>query len=127
MVITRKITLIFVFGVSIILNIIYLLDWINSPYDRYGILTQDVKVYFDKDTYITLPKGLVVRDESLQGIAAIDQFSNHRFSITVTGDFPIVDYNVDWRALHRFGSLYHADEREQWKKLKNKSLPQIAN
>lgn len=98
------------FSASIILNIWSLLIWTNLPPSRCGVLIRDITVPLTKDVTIILPKGLVVSDESPQGLAAIGQFDPYRFSIIITSDFDMVDYNVDWKALRRPGSLYHARE-----------------
>lgn len=87
-------------------------DALNRPSFQHGVLTKDVTVWLNKDVTITLPKGLVVRDTSERGLAGIGQFENKRFSITVTSDFPMVDYDANWKAIRSPGSLYPAiDEK----------------
>jgi hypothetical protein len=99
-----------VFIASIVLNLWFIFNWMDQPAHRYGVLISDVTVPLTKDATIMLPKGLVVRDESLQGISSIGQFDEYRFSITITSGFKMVDYNVDWKAINSPGSLYHAPD-----------------
>jgi hypothetical protein len=100
------------FIASIILNLWFLFGWINEPPYRFGVLSRDIIVPLTKEVTITLPKGLVVRDDSPNGLAAIGTFDKNRFSITVTSDFKMVDYNVDWRVVNRAGSLYPAPDSQ---------------
>ena len=96
-----------IFALSIILNLWFLYGWFNQPTVRYGVLTRDVIVPVPgTDKKIVFPQGLVVKDASPQGISSIGQFYRNRFSIIVTSDFKMVDYNVDAKALHHFLSMY---------------------
>lgn len=99
-------SIIFIF--SILLNLWFFLGWINIPSNRLGVLTKDVRVQIDDKTYITLPKGLTVKDASPQGLNAIGQFEKYRFSIIITSDSSkLVNFNVDKNFLRYDGSLYH--------------------
>ena len=105
-----------IFGLSITLNIIFglgfLLNYINSPTYRLGILTQDINVGFlaGDSTIYKIPKGITVCDVSPQGIAAIGQFENNRFEIIITtGSEDLVNYNISKDSLFQFGNYYSAD------------------
>ncbi|NBC56956.1 MAG: hypothetical protein GVY05_01550 [Bacteroidetes bacterium] len=106
-----------IFWISISLNLILVLGilWnnFNSPSNKLGVLKQDIEVgyFMGKETVFTLPKGLTVKDKSERGIAAIGQFENNRFSIVITSDKNIVDYNVDEKELNQNGNYYSAEFR----------------
>ena len=87
--------------ISICLNIYFgfgkLFDQFNSPPNRIGVLSKDIKVgSFDTGkTLLELPKGLVVKDVSPRGFNAIDLFEPNRFSITITTDDEnLIDYKT---------------------------------
>jgi hypothetical protein len=89
-----------ILSVSIILNLCFLYDWSNRPTVRNGVLTRDVTVPVSlngQQEKIVSPKGLVVKDASPQGFSRIGQFESERFSIIVTSDYKMVDYNVGVR------------------------------
>ena len=104
-----------IFWISITLNIILLLGilWnkINSPSNELGILKQDIEVgnFMGNKTIFTLPKGLTVKSKSERGISAIGQFENNRFSIVITSDKDLVDYNVDKKELNQNSNYYSAE------------------
>ncbi len=108
-----------IFWSSIILNIIFLfifivgLVWnkLNSPTDELGILMQDIEVgsFMGDETVFKLPKGLTVMNKSERGISAIGQFENNRFSIVITSDRDLIDYNVTKDSLNSFGNYYSAE------------------
>jgi len=56
-----------------------------------------------------LPKGLTVADESQRGISAIGQFENNRFSIVITTNEDMVDYEINKNSLDIFSNFYSAD------------------
>jgi hypothetical protein len=56
-----------------------------------------------------LPKGLTVADESQRGISAIGQFENNRFSIIITSNEDLVDYEINEDSLNIFSNFYSAD------------------
>lgn len=96
---------------SIILNMWQAVCLSSYPLERCGVLTRDVTVFLKNGSSIVLPQGLVVRDDSPQGLAAVGQFEKHRFSITATSDWELVNYDVKWQTIHRSGSLYHVGGR----------------
>ena len=104
-----------IFWISIALNIILVLGlfWnnFNSPSNELGVLKQDIEVgyFMGSETVFTLPKGLTVQDKSERGIAAIGQFENNRFSIVITSDKDLVDYNVDRKELNQNSNYYSAE------------------
>ena len=61
------------------------------------------------ETIFTLPKGLTVQDKSERGISAIGQFENNRFSIVITSDKDLVDYNFDKKELNQNANFYSAE------------------
>lgn len=104
-----------IFILSILLNIIfglnYLSDEINEPTRELGRLKKDVEIgYFSGDSVLfKLPKGLTVADESQRGISAIGQFENNRFSIVITSNEDLVDYEINEDSLGVFSNFYSAD------------------
>lgn len=102
---------------SILLNIFFglnlALEKVNSPNYKLGVLTQDVNVGFfaNDSTIFKLPKGIIVRNVSPRGVAAIGQFENHRFEIIVTTDKEdLVNYNLPKNNLSQNGNYYSADK-----------------
>ena len=66
--------------------------------------------YFSGDSVLfKLPKGLTVADESQRGISAIGQFENNRFSIVITSNEDLVDYEINEDSLDVFSNFYSAD------------------
>jgi hypothetical protein len=66
-----------------------LVDLTSQPRNRVGILNSNVRVaggLQSAPVLFVLPKGLTVRDASPRGLAAIDMFEPHRFTIVVTSD-----------------------------------------
>lgn len=104
-----------IFILSILLNIIfglnYLSDEINEPTRELGRLKKDVEIrYFSWDSVLfKLPKGLTVADESQRGISAIGLFENNRFSIVITSNEDMVDYEINEDSLGVFSNFYSAD------------------
>jgi len=104
-----------VYRISIFLNIVfiflYFLNWFNSPSYKLGRLEEDVEVgIFTRDSIIfKIPKGLTVQNVSEQGLGAIGQFENNRFSIVITSDRGLVNYNLPKDSLEMFGNYYSAD------------------
>lgn len=104
------------FKISIVFNIIFILGWllnfVNSPTYKMGILTQDINAgLFSSDSvFIKIPKGTIVRNISQQGISAIGQFENNRFEIVFTSDRDnLVNYNIATDSINQFGNFYSAD------------------
>ena len=104
-----------IFWISIALNIILAISilWnnINSPSNELGILKQDIEIgnFMGNKTIFTLPKGLTVSNKSERGISAIGQFENNRFSIVITSDKDLIDYNVDRKELNQNSNFYSAE------------------
>lgn len=96
----------------IVLNLWFVLSWLNQPSFKQGVLIRDITVPLTQDVKIILPKGLVVKDESPRGLTAIGQFDKNRFSITITSDFKMVNYDVNWEAMRRPISLYPAIDQK---------------
>ena len=101
---------------SLLLNIYlgfdYLLWKLNAPQDRRGILTKDVVVgnFMGKNILFKIPKGITVRDESPQFLAAAGQFEPYRFSIVLTTqDEKVVNYSVQKDSLNQFSEYYSID------------------
>ncbi len=104
-----------IFWLSITLNIILILGifWnkFNSPSNDLGILKQEIEIgnFMGNKTLFKLPKGLTVQNKSERGIGAIGQFENNRFSIIITSDKDLVDYNVNDEELNQNGNFYSAE------------------
>ena len=105
----------YIYWFSIVLNIFfilgYLLNLINSPSNKLGVLKEDIEVGYFMGTQkvFVLPKGLTVQNKSESGFASIGQFENERFSIIITSDRNLVDYNVKNDSLNLFGNFYSAE------------------
>ena len=101
-----------IFILSILLNIVfgfyYLSDAINEPTRELGRLKKDIEIgYFSGDSLLfKLPKGLTVADESQRGISAIGQFENNRFSIVITSNEDLVEYEINEDSLNVFSNFY---------------------
>ena len=90
----------------------FLLNWFNSPTYKLGRLERDLKVgYFGGDSALfILPKGLIVRDISQQGLSAIGQFENSRFEIVITSENEkLVNYNIQKDRFMAYGNFYSVD------------------
>jgi len=105
-----------VFGISIFVNIIFILlfawNWLNSPTNELGRLEKDIEIgYFQSDNSVfRIPKGLTVKNVSQQGLGAIGQFENERFSIVITSnDASLVNYDLPKDSLDMFGNFYSAE------------------
>ena len=104
-----------IFWFSILLNLLFILfygwEQISQPSRKLGILKKDTEVghFMGKKTLFRLPKGITVANESQRGLAAIGQFENKRFSIVITADTELVDYNVSEKQLNGTANYYSAD------------------
>lgn len=103
-------------SISVVVNVVlgfdYLLHQLIAPPNRRGVLTTDVFVgeFMDSTVLFTLPKGLTVRDESPQFLAAAGHFEPYRFSIVLTTDNAgIVNYSIPDDSLQRFNEFYSID------------------
>jgi hypothetical protein len=110
------------FKVSIVLNIIFgflfFINWFNSPPNRVGVLTRDLKIgmFGGKKAFFVLPKGLTVRDASPQGIASAGLFEPYRFSIVITSnDNTLVNYQVKKKDLFVFNEIYSSELEDKGK------------
>ncbi len=107
------------FKLSILLNILFLLgwflSWISSPSYEMGRLEKNLEIgYFTGDsTIFVLPKGLTVRNASQRGLAAIGQFENERFQIVITSSDPsLIRYDLPKDSFDTFGNYYSADVKK---------------
>lgn len=103
------------FLASILANIGFILTYavasLNELTGKVGILKEDVPLatyMTDSGVYLTLPKGLVVRDSSPNYLALAGLFEPERFIIEVTSNRGLVDYSYQ-NTEKSFGSLYSAD------------------
>jgi hypothetical protein len=111
-----------IFIISVTFNIAfiigYILNYINSPNYKLGVLQKDIKVGVisnNDTTLFLLPKGITVRNVSPQGIGAIGQFENNRFEIIITTDREdVVDYKIPEKDLSPFGNYYTADSDKKY-------------
>ena len=103
-----------IFWLSITLNILFLfrmfLTSLNAPSEKLGILKQDVDIehFMDNKKVFTLPKGLTVMNESKRGFSSIGESESKRFSIIVTSEKALVDYNIAPKKLNPNGNFYSA-------------------
>ncbi|MFM7858638.1 MAG: hypothetical protein ACKPCM_11770 [Pseudanabaena sp.] len=91
----------FLLVISLIINLLFLLNWLiyssNLPEHKLGVLTRNVKIWrlaSGSKLVITLPQGLIVKNESPRGVAEAGLFEPYVFSIFVSStDENIVDYS----------------------------------
>ena len=101
-----------IFIISVLFNVIFLflllLNWFNAPTYDYGKLKEDVEigVFMSDGTVFKIPGGITVQDVSPRGIDAIGRFENNRFSLIITADEELVDYDVPKDSLSQFGNTY---------------------
>lgn len=110
----RKLFIATIMTVSLALNCflggMYGLSKFNASSGRLGILNKDLRLgeFGGHKVIFTLPKGIIVQDETPNGFAAIDLFEPHRFSIVVTSENDnLVDYKSNNLSEHE--NLYSAD------------------
>lgn len=82
--------------------------WTNKRIRKIEKRCWDWIFYWDSVLF-KLPKGLTVADESQRGISAIGQFENNRFSIVITSNEDMVDYEINEDSLGVFSNFYSAD------------------
>jgi hypothetical protein len=92
--------LLFSLSLSLILNVITLLDWFNAPEYKLGSLTRNVEMSISfsatQKQVITLPKGLTVRNATPRGFARISLLAPYRFSIYIAdSEDDLVDYSKE--------------------------------
>jgi hypothetical protein len=96
--------------ISLVINFLFVANYsvqkINSPTGRYGVLKQDLKVFFPQNgnpqqpVSVVLPKGIIVRDASPRGFDHVDLFEPYRFNITFMSDTKdLVDFSVNIKEL----------------------------
>ena len=104
-----------IYRISILLNIVFLLGYLlnsfNSPSYELGKLKEDLNIgiFTGDSTMFKIPQGITVKNVSERGIGAIGQFENNRFSIVITSERDIVNYNLPKDSLQSFGNFYSAD------------------
>lgn len=104
-----------VFRISILLNIVLLIDWglssLNRPLYKLGRLEKDITIgnFMGDSLLFKLPKGLTVRNASERGISAIGQFENERFQIVISSDDELINYDLPIDSLESNGNYYSAD------------------
>lgn len=103
--------------VSIILNAIFILGWllnvVNRPSYKYGILTENINAGLPwNDTVLFhIPKGTTVKDVSPRGINTVGRFEGNRFEIVITSERDnLVNYSVSREQISRHGNHYSADK-----------------
>jgi hypothetical protein len=108
------------FTASFLMNLVFagwlLLDKLNAPPNRVGVLTRDVEIgsFSDSKVLFMLPKGTTVRDASPRFLEAIDLFEPNRFSIIfTTEDEQIVNYEAPRSARHGHEEYYSLDIAER--------------
>lgn len=105
-----------ILALSITLNIglfSYILFWDSFSWTvkpRYGVLKEDVYggTFNEAGHIFMLPKGLSVKDATPRN--QIDLFEPHRFSVTISSDRELVDYDIE--TPHKFQDLYSADRQK---------------
>ncbi|WP_298529558.1 hypothetical protein [uncultured Christiangramia sp.] len=101
-----------IFRISILMNIVFIISYLNSPSYDIGRLEKDIKIgiFTSDSTMLKIPKGITVRNASQRGISSIGQFENERFELVITSDDPnLVNYDVPEDSLQAFGNFYSAD------------------
>ncbi len=107
-----KIIINLIFATSILLNFIFLVDYLNRPTYQLGILKRDLNImsfYDDTKVIFKIPKGMVVMDNSPQGIMAAGVFSANRISFSIMVDKNWIDYSQSIH-LNNHQSLYESSE-----------------
>jgi hypothetical protein len=91
-----KFSLAICLGFSITINIILLLEDFNRPTHKLGKLKNDISISSfsnGKSNLIKLPKGMIVMDNSPQGIAAIGTFNMDTIVFPIVIEKDLVDYS----------------------------------
>ena len=98
-------------GFNVIFITLYFWNKINSPSHELGVLKEDIEVghFMGNEILFKIPKGITVKNESERGIAAIGQFENERFSIVITADRDLIDYDIEESQLNGTGNYYSAE------------------
>jgi hypothetical protein len=112
---SRRLGVWFLLALSLLANAYFILGALwersNAPVSRIGRLRYPVAVgHFGDDKVIfKLPAGVTVKDESPRGFATFDLWEPRRFSLIVTSDRELVDFNIERDGLAPNGSYYSAD------------------
>ncbi len=109
----RSVILIASLGLNGFLLLILLIQKLNAPTEKLGVLTREVTAgsFGSSDVSFKLPKGLTVMDVSPQGISAIGMFEASRYAVVITTDeLNLVDFKP--AKLRQFGELYSIDNRQ---------------
>jgi hypothetical protein len=91
----------FLLVISLIINLLFLANWFiyssSFPEHKLGVLTKNVKVWSSVSASklpLTLPQGLIVKNESPRDFARAGLFEPYVFSIFVSStDENLVDYS----------------------------------
>ena len=109
----RSVILIASLGLNGFLLLILLVQKLNAPTEKLGVLTREVTAgsFGSSDVSFKLPKGLTVMDVSPQGISAIGMFEASRYAVVITTDEQnLVDFKP--AKPRQFGELYSIDNRQ---------------
>jgi hypothetical protein len=112
----RKIVAQLILGISLIINLIFVLHWslilFNAPEYRLGVLPSELKIWKRESgtkSILTLPQGLIVKNESPGGLASAGLFEPYVFSILISSsDSKIVDYS---KKIER-GAVYTTESQD---------------
>ena len=99
-----------IFTVSILFNLLTLINLSSQPTYKLGVLLQDVEVvnfFSDRSKVLfKLPKGMIIRNASPRGIASAGLFGPDRFTFTIIGyGSDLIDYSGS-DAISPTGALY---------------------
>jgi hypothetical protein len=98
------------FSLSILFNLVTVIDLMNLPDYRTGVLLRDVEIADysnDSKVLFKLPKGTNVMNVSPRGLASLGLFDRERFSIVVvTNNAKVVNYELDETTKLPHGALY---------------------
>lgn len=90
--------------ISIVFNILTILDLSNQPSYRIGRLREDTPITSEENGSVvlfTIPKGSKVMDVSLRGLRELGAHNPRRFSIVVKNFTDTVDYTsslLEWES-----------------------------
>jgi hypothetical protein len=109
--ITVLVLTISIFLTSLTFNLLAFVHYLNQPIDKLGVLVRDIEVknMYGRDnlrSLFSLPKGMIVRDASPQGIASAGVFERDRIQFTVIVPKDWVDYSQPDDSING-DELYH--------------------
>jgi hypothetical protein len=109
-VVKRSVVLVASLVLNLVLALVLVVAWFNSPSGKLGVLQRDVVArakFSSPPLEVRLPRGLTVRNEDPRGLAAIGMFEPYRFSLVLTTEHPdLVRYDVPANEMNPFGELY---------------------